>query len=162
MLHNAKVTGAVHLRISMDATTLADRLAISDAITRLFVYTDRRDWNGLLDEVFTEQVEFDMSAFGDTPGPRSARAIVDGWNTGFQGLDAVHHQAGNHLIDLRGDRATVHADAIAMHAKNSATKGRTRTFVGSYTIGLVRTARGWRIDGFTYHLKFADGNVDLV
>lgn len=145
----------------MDTSTLSDHLAIRDTITRLFVYTDRRHWNGLLDEVFTEQVDFDMSAFGDTPGPRPARAIVDGWYTGFQGLDAVHHQAGNYLIDLRGDRATAHADAIAMHAKNSATQGRTRTFVGSYTIGLVRTPNGWRIDGFAYHLKFIDGNADL-
>jgi hypothetical protein len=147
--------------MSSDVRDLADRLAIAETVTKLFVYTDQRRWNDLLAHVLTAEVDFDMSAFGDTAGPRTAQAIVDGWRQGFQGLDAVHHQAGNYIVDVDGNRAKVHADAIAMHSKNAATKGKTRTFVGSYDIGLTRTGDGWRIDAFAYHLKFIDGNVDL-
>jgi hypothetical protein len=102
-----------------------------------------------------------VAAFATRATSSPAVAITDAWKAGFEGLDAVHHQAGNLIIQLQGDRATVHADAIAMHAKNSATKDRTRTFVGSYTIALARAPNGWRVDRFAYHLKFADGNIDL-
>ena len=146
----------------MTAHELLDHHRIGELVTRLFVYTDQRNWNGLLNEVFAPQVHFDMSAFGDTPSLRPATAITEAWQSGFTGLDAVHHQAGNQLITLNGDAASVHADAIAMHYKAAATRGRTRTFVGSYTIGAVRTTAGWRIDRFAFHLKFMDGNVELA
>jgi hypothetical protein len=55
----------------------------------------------------------------------------------------------------------VHADAIAMHYKAATTKGHTRTLVGSYSIGAIRTAAGRRIDRFAFHLKFMDGKLDL-
>ncbi|MGV3638565.1 MAG: nuclear transport factor 2 family protein [Flavobacteriales bacterium] len=145
----------------MSTNELLDHYRIGELINRLFVYTDRRDWSGLLNEVFASDVHFDMSAFGDPPSRRPASAITEGWKAGFAGLDAVHHQAGNQLITVQGERATVHADAIAMHYKASATKGATRTFVGNYSIGVVRGASGWRIDAFTYHLKFMDGNIQL-
>src|SRR6185437_4136702 len=98
----------------------------------------------------------------DPPGPRAGREIADGWKTGLARLDAVHHQAGNHLIEIHDDRATAHADAIAVHAKNDAVHGKTRTFVGSYTLGLQRDGEAWRIDRFAYQLKVIDGNADLT
>ena len=144
-----------------DQRELSDRLAIADTITRLFVYTDQARWDDLAEHIFTDTVDFD-SGFGDPPGPRAGREIADGWQTGLAGLDAVHHQAGNHLIELHGDRATAHADAIAVHAKNDAVHGKTRTFVGSYTLGLQRDGEAWRIDRFAYQLKVIDGNADLT
>jgi hypothetical protein len=146
---------------TMTAHELLDHHHISELVTKLFVYTDRRDWNGLLNDVFTAHVHFDMSVFGDPASLRPATAITDAWKAGFADLDAVHHQNGNHLISLNGDTASIHADAIAMHYKASATKGRTRTFVGSYTMGAIRTTAGWRVDRFAYHLKFVDGNAEL-
>ena len=84
------------------------------------------------------------------------------WRTGLDDLDGVHHQAGNYLVDLEGDHAVLHADAIAVHVKNAASHGKTRTFVGSYAIGVERTAAGWRVDKFHYLLKVIDGNADLT
>lgn len=139
-----------------DLQDVVDRVAISDTITRLFVYTDQARWDELTDDVFASTVDFD-GGFGDPAGPRSGRDIVDGWRTGLAGLDAVHHQAGNHLVEIAGDRASAHADAIAVHVKNDASNGKTRTFVGSYVIGLRRTDADWRIDRFVYHLKVIDG-----
>jgi hypothetical protein len=78
------------------------------------------------------------------PGPRSVRNIAEGWRTGLAALDAVHHQAGNQLVDLDRDQAVAHADAIAVHVKNDARNGKTRTFVGSYAIDLQRTGEGRR------------------
>ncbi|HZY77784.1 MAG TPA: nuclear transport factor 2 family protein [Jatrophihabitantaceae bacterium] len=140
---------------------LADRLAISDTITRLFVYTDQGRWDELADDVFAETVEFD-SGFGDPPGPRSGRDIARGWQAGLAGLDAVHHQAGNHLVEIDGDSASAHADAIAVQVKKDAANGPSRMFVGSYALGLRRTDGAWHIDRFAFHLKVLDGNVELT
>lgn len=103
-----------------EISTVADRLAIIDVVTRMFVYTDQKRWEELLSEVFTSEV------------------------------------------DLEGDHASLHADAIAVHVKNAASHGSTRTFVGSYVIGVARAAAGWRVDKFHYLLKVIDGNADLT
>ncbi|WP_107657656.1 nuclear transport factor 2 family protein [Nocardia suismassiliense] len=144
-----------------EISTLADRLAIVDVITRLFVYTDQGRWDDLATAVFTPKVDFD-GGFGGPAGERAAADIVEDWRVGLAELDEVHHQSGNHLIELAGDTATVHADAIAVHVKNSATNGKTRTFVGSYVLGTERTPDGWRVNRFHYHLKVVDGNADLT
>lgn len=144
-----------------EISALADRLAIVDVITKMFVYTDQKRWEGLSAEVFTPKVDFD-GGFGGPVGERSAADIIADWRTGLADLDEVHHQSGNHLIDVDGDTARVHADAIAVHVKNAAVEGKTPTFVGSYSLGVERTADGWRVNRFHYHLKVIDGNADLV
>ncbi|TDP41032.1 hypothetical protein DFR75_101130 [Nocardia ignorata] len=45
---------------------------------------------------------------------------------------------------------------------NSATNGKTRTFIGSYALTARRTAAGWRISKFHYLLKVIEGNADLT
>ncbi len=110
-----------------EISTLADRLAIIDVITKMFVYTDQKRWEDLAAEVFTPSVDFD-GGFGGPVGERAAADIIADWRTGLADLDGVHHQSGNHLIDLNGDTARVHADAIAVHVKNAAVEGKTRTF----------------------------------
>ncbi|MEV6428304.1 nuclear transport factor 2 family protein [Nocardia sp. NPDC051463] len=144
-----------------ESSSLADRFAIVDVLTRMFVYTDQKRWDDLLDVVFTPKVDFD-GGFGGPVGIRDAADIVGDWRTGLSDLDAVHHQAGNYLIDLQSDHAAVHADAIAFHLKNDAVNGKTRTFIGSYTLGAERTASGWRVNRFHYHLKVIEGNADLT
>ncbi|AKU14953.1 nuclear transport factor 2 family protein [Luteipulveratus mongoliensis] len=140
---------------------IADRLAISELVTKLFVYTDQARWDDLVNEVFTPEVFFD-GGFGDPAATVEARTIADGWKVGLADLDSCHHQSGNQLIEIDGDTAAIHADAIAVHSKESATKGKTRTFIGSYDIGAQRTDSGWRLDKFVYDLKIVDGNADLT
>jgi hypothetical protein len=75
-----------------------DKLSVWEQIievaNKLFVYTDNRQWKKLLDEVFTGSVLFDMSsAGGGDPVTISAKEVCDKWEKGFEGIDAVHHQA---------------------------------------------------------------------
>lgn len=142
--------------------TPADKVAITEVINQLFVYTDFRNWQKIIDLVFTDEVMLDMSSAG---GPHAtilkSAAICQQWEQAFTGLDAIHHQAGNYIIDTNGKTATVIAYAIASHYKASALKGHTRTFVGSYDLKLVLTANGWRISHLTYLLKYTEGNGTL-
>jgi len=130
---------------------------------KLFIYTDHQQWAKLLAEVFTENVLFDMSSLGrGEPEKMLATSICDMWRAGFAGIDRVHHQSGNFLVNFSGDdSAEIFCYAIALHYKNDATKGKTRQFVGSYNLHAVLTDVGWRLNAFKYNVKFIDGNTEL-
>jgi hypothetical protein len=142
--------------------TFTTREQIIETVNRLFVYTDYREWQKLQTEVFTPTVHFDMSSLGaGAAKDLAAGEICAMWETGFAGIDAVHHHSGNFLVTVNGEAATVFCYAIASHYKAAATQGHTREFVGSYDLGLQRTADGWRISSFRYNVKYTSGNMEL-
>ena len=149
----------VELQATENMTT---REQIIETVNKLFIYTDYREWEKLQNEVFTENVHLDMSSLGAEPMDTTAREICEMWNTGFKDIDAVNHLGGNYLVELiADDKAKVFAYATATHFKQSATKGQTREFVGSYDLELELTDSGWRIYSFTYNLKYMSGNATL-
>jgi hypothetical protein len=146
----------------MTAEQLADRMEISELANKLFMYCDARQWPRMLDEVLAETIWFDASSAGaGAPASMAARAVCEMWNEGFAGIDAIHHQAGHYLVEFTKGGADIFAYAVATHYKKAATKGSTRTFVGSYDLKAVRTAGGWRLTQFKYNLKYIDGNTSL-
>ena len=94
---------------------LVEKQAVEEVITRLFVATDGRDWR-TVEACLAERVIFDMSSMGAGPAVQMAASeIVDGWETALRPFEAVHHQAGNHLTAIQGDRATASCYGIAIH-----------------------------------------------
>ena len=144
----------------MDKFSVRDE--IIETINKLFVFTDTRRWEELQFEVFANLVMFDTTSVGGVKEELSAKAICEMWAKDFAGLDHVHHHAGNYLVHLHDATAHVTCYATATHYKASALKGKTRDFVGSYDIRLMKGASGWRIYEFSYMLKFITGNTDLV
>lgn len=146
----------------MNDNNCATKVELTELANKLFMYTDGRQWQELLDEVFTDSVWFDMqSAGGGEPKNLKATEICAAWKEGLSQLDAVHHQAGHYLINIHDYGADIYGYAVALHLKQSATKGRTRTFVGSYDLKATETPNGWRLSQFKYNLKYIDGNVGL-
>jgi hypothetical protein len=146
----------------MNASTLADKLELQELANKLFMYTDNKQWDLLKEEVFTTNVWFDMKSAGaGEPSSIKASAICEMWAKGFEGLDAVHHQAGHYLVNADESSADIFAYAVALHYKQAATKGKSRSFVGSYDLKAVRLDKGWRLNQFKYNLKFIDGNAML-
>jgi hypothetical protein len=142
---------------------MSKREAVIEVVNRLFIFTDQQEWELLLKDVFAETVMFDMSSAGGEPAKRiKASEICSMWKDGFNGLDHIHHQAGNYLVTIREDvNAEVFCYAIATHFKKDAKNGNLREFVGSYDVMLTFTDQGWRINGFRYNLKYVHGNVTL-
>jgi hypothetical protein len=134
---------------------------IVEVINKLFVYTDMQEWEKLQNEVFSDDVFFDMSSMGGLGSETTSKAICETWRNGFAGIDAVNHLAGNYLVQVHDVTASVLAYATATHYKESATKGKTRDYVGNYNISLMRHGIGWRIYEFKYNLKFTSGNINL-
>jgi hypothetical protein len=146
----------------MEAKSKRDE--IIEIVNKLFIYTDNRQWKKLISEVFKENVNFDMTSMGaGDASEMKATEICKMWQTGFDGIDVVHHQAGNFLVKLKEEdtSAEVFCYATASHYKEAAREGKTREFVGSYDIHLVLTDYGWRIDSFKYNLKYSKGNTSL-
>ncbi|MDD1770613.1 MAG: nuclear transport factor 2 family protein [Methanomassiliicoccales archaeon] len=145
-----------------EAQALVERRRIEDVVTRLFVFTDRLDWENVLDKCFDAEVLFDMSSLnGEGARKVSAKEITDGWEVGLRPLKAVHHQMGNLLVTLSGVHATATCYATATHYLPSGKGESTKTFYGSYELGLARTIRGWHVDSLRYLSKFVTGNTML-
>lgn len=134
---------------------------LTELVNKLFIYTDELQWEKLLTEVFSEKLWFDMTSLGGEASEVTAKSITEMWDTAFQEIDSINHLGGNYLIKIEGGQATVFAYATATHYKESATNGKTREFVGTYDIKAYNTSRGWRINSFTYNLKYMTGNLDL-
>ena len=144
-----------------DVKTLADKQQIVEVLTDLFVATDRRDWAGVK-ACLADEVLFDMSSLGGPPAARTAGAdIAASWEKGLAPLTAIHHQAGNFRVWLRGDDADAFCYGIALHYRPNASGRNTRTFVGSYDFGLRRSEGRWRIARFKFEAKWIEGNLDL-
>lgn len=149
-------------KFDMDSKAVSDKIELYELANKLFMYVDAQQWDKVLSEVFTEQIWFDMqSAGGGEPKNLSAKDICAMWKEGFSGLDAVHHQGGQYLIDINSTEASIFGYAVAFHYKQSAKNGNTRTFVGSYDLKAAKTNNGWRLNQFKYNLKYIDGNSTL-
>lgn len=134
---------------------------IIEIVNKLFIYTDEQKWDQLQNEVFTKEIWFDMSSMGGEAKDITAKEVCEMWQKGFEGIDAVNHLSGNHLVTIDGADAEVFAYATATHYKKAAQQGNTRTFVGTYNIHLMQTQHGWRINAFKYNLKYVEGNMEL-
>jgi hypothetical protein len=140
------------------------RQAVEDAVVRMFVATDERDW-ATLETCFTDPFTLDMTSMvGGAPATMTPAQVVAVWRQGFEPLDQVHHQIGNLRTTLDPQtpgRARVRCYGTAHHYRAQASDGKTRTFVGTYEIDLVDAAAGWRIERLAFLLKFIDGNLRL-
>jgi len=101
------------------------------------------------------------SLSGREPSWVTPEFIISGWEEGLKDLLAVHHQIGNSLVQVLGSTASLTCYGIAIHYLPNPSGRKTRTFVGSSDIRLVRKKGAWKIDGFAYHSKFVLGNLNL-
>jgi len=142
-------------------TQLIGQNDVIAAANRLFICTDDRDWP-CVRNVFAPEVLFDMTSLaGGQPGKKTPQQITDMWEQGLKSVQAIHHQAGNYQVAIRGNEADLFCYGIAYHYLPNPTNQNTRVFVGSYDLHLVKGDAGWKIDRFKFNLKFIDGNKDL-
>jgi 3-phenylpropionate/cinnamic acid dioxygenase small subunit len=140
---------------------LLEKDKIIETINSLFVFTDNRDWKAV-ENCFADKVHFDMTSMGaEKVEVLEPKQIAQMWDEGFNSLEAIHHQAGNHKVEIRENKAIAFCYGIASHYKKTESGKNTRTFVGSYNFHLSKNNERWKIDSFKFNLKYVDGNVDL-
>lgn len=134
-----------------------ERDRVIEAVTTVFIEADRRDW-AAVQSCFADDVFFDLSAScGGPPGMTTPGRIAQAWTEGTKELKASHHQAGNFLVHIKKDTATVFCYGITFHYLADLPKQDIRTYVGSYEFHLARSEQGWRIDTMVYHPRFVIG-----
>jgi hypothetical protein len=145
-----------------NSETLLTRLEIEDAVVRMFVATDERDWP-TLESCFTEPFVLDMTSLvGGTPLTMTPKQVAAAWAEGFKPLDHVHHQVGNFRTTINGNNALVRCYGVAFHHRTQVAQAlKSRVFVGTYEIRLVKAAGRWLINELKFLLKFIDGNLEL-
>ena len=141
---------------------VASRLAVEDAVVRMFVATDERDWPAL-EACFTDPFTLDMTSLaGGSPATTTPGQVASAWAEGFKPLSHVHHQVGNFQTTVTGQNATVRCYGVAFHHRGGVlARLKSRIFVGTYVLGLVVRADRWQINELTFKLKFIDGNLEL-
>lgn len=92
---------------------LLEKEQVIETVTRLFIHTDRLEWDQVK-AVFAPNVLFDMTSMaGGEPVTLSSQQIVDSWDTGLKPLKAVHHQIDNFLVTIKGQEAEVFCYGMA-------------------------------------------------
>jgi len=141
--------------------SLTQRLAVEDAVVRMFVATDERDWP-TLESCFTDPFILDMTSMvGGQPTTMTPKQVAQAWSDGFKPLDHVHHQIGNLRTEVSEGKALVKCYGVALHHRAKSQGLKTRIFVGTYEIDLIPMSDQWRISRLMYKLKFIDGNLQL-
>ncbi len=144
------------------AQRLTVRAAAQEAVTRVFVNADRRDWDALA-HVLAETVDLDYSALtGGAPARISGSEVIEAWRGSLGGFDATQHLLGSFLIDVLGsDEAGVRFYGQATHLLDTPHGERTWTIAAHYE-ATVREQDGWRVNALTLHLDWAAGNQQLA
>jgi hypothetical protein len=80
--------------------TVREKDQAIDVVTRLFIHT-ATGIGKRSRPLFTPSVLFDMTSIaGGQPSISTSQQIVDEWNKGLKPMKAIHHQAGNFLVDI--------------------------------------------------------------
>ncbi len=159
------IVAAVPVQAGGETVAALERLVatqeVIDTVNRLFIRTDQRDWREVA-KVFAPEVRFDMTSLGaEKPEVLTPSQITTAWENGLKHLKAIHHQAGNYVVDFDSGGATVFCYGIASHYLPNPSGKNVRIFVGSYDLHLKKAGGSWLIDAFKFNLKYIDGNPNL-
>lgn len=135
--------------------------AVNRVVTQMFVATDQHQWN-VVEACFGAQVVLDYSSFTQQPAATLApQQITGAWKGVLPGFEHTHHQLGNFLTTVQGNKAQVFCYGTATHfLKNE--KGNLWTVVGSYDFELQQENGSWKIIHMKFNFKYQTGNEGLA
>lgn len=135
--------------------------APQEVVVGLFMATDERNWDQVKGS-FNAQVTLDYSSMNGNPASElTPDQIVDAWKGILPGFESTHHQIGNIMTSVTGDKAHVFCYGTASHYLQD-DGGNLWTVVGTYDFELIKNQAGmWKIDAMKFNFKFQSGNTSL-
>lgn len=138
-----------------------DKIEIMEAINRLFVAVDKRNWKEVKDG-FSDEVLLDYTSMtGGKPALLKPDQIIDSWKSILPGFDKTHHQVSNYIIALKGNSASLICYGTATHYLRNESNNNIWTVVGSYDFEVVKVAGVSKVTGMKFNLSYIDGNAAL-
>lgn len=147
----ARYIPPVRLYGGMDSPTLADRIEITDLLTRYATAVDSKDW-ALYRSVFTADAHIDYSTAGGPVGDRES--VVARLTEQLNLFTCTQHFISNIAVELDGDSAKVRA---MFFNPMIVSPGKQFTCGGWYNHDLVRTPDGWRSARLIEEAAWFDG-----
>ncbi|MEU8545405.1 nuclear transport factor 2 family protein [Streptomyces roseoverticillatus] len=137
---------------------LGDRAAVNELLDRYIVLLDNQDENGFdgswPSTVFTDDVRM-IFPVGACEGLSDVARLHFVAKNRF---DRSLHVSSNHIVTLDGDRADVRLHVLATHVHHPGPENRPNFDIGGYYEGeAVRTAVGWRLRTWAFHLVWSTG-----
>lgn len=132
----------------------ADRVEITEVLSRYAQYVDERAWDRL-DEVFAPGAIVDFTNNG---GERNTYPEITAYlEQSLSIFAAIQHYQTNFAIDVDGDVATARNYVVTQMV--SIVDGADQTLMdgGYYDSALVRTPEGWRLKEYVASLVWLDG-----
>jgi hypothetical protein len=138
-----------------------DSLGVIEAVNKLFIYVDNREWEKVM-SIFYNTVLLDYTSMaGGVPADLSSRQIIDSWKGVMPGFDKTHHQLGNYLTEGDSLVHKVFCYGTATHYLANESGNNIWTVVGSYDFQLKKYDGVWRVTMMKFNLKYIDGNKQL-
>lgn len=142
-------------RLSDHAAIVALRVAFGHAL-------DIRDF-AALGQIFTSDIDVDLSAFGVPAGHMTLQDLVAVFRHSFRHEHVDTFQSyTNFQVWLHGDQATMISLLHGHHAGDGFEGGQTFDIRARYHDRLVRTVDGWRISGMKLEVISIEGNLAIV
>lgn len=137
------------------------RQIIEDVVTKMFVFNDEHNWEGL-ESVFAPEVKMlHLLEGNETEHIMTPKEIVVAWRPIMEKFQSVHHQIGNMLTTIDGDTATVTCYGTSTHHKEDPA-GSIWNVVGTYEFKLKQLNGEWKIADEVFKCKYQTGNLNLV
>lgn len=146
---------------TINTTELADRMQISDLLSRYFAAVDDKC-------IDMKIVKATFASDGKIVRPNGSalagwKDIHDGQNKSFARFRATHHVVTDPIIDIEGDKAKLRANITAMHLWNfneSDPNSLESHFVagGIFSAIAIRTSDGWRISELSNRNTWRSGD----
>ena len=136
---------------------MEDYIEIIETVHKSMSYANSHNWDGLLNEVFADEVTQDDSSYPGAPSAYTMNAVekTNQWKNAFTSFKHTHHQMGNEVVSINGEVAKVSGHVIAHHYKND---NSIWTVISTFDYQLKKLSRGWRVTHLTQHFKFEIGN----
>lgn len=133
---------------------------VNTRVTELFVATDNRNWEKVV-RIFAPKVILDYSSMnGNPPSELTPNQIIEAWKGILPGFESTHHQLGNFITEINGNKASLFCYGTATHYLTDE-KGNLWTVVGSYNFDLEKMNNQWRVTSMKFNFKYQDGNTSL-
>ena len=158
---NKKVVEQKKQNMTADTTELADRMQISELLSRYFAAVDDKCIDmKIIKATFTsdgKMVRPDGSALAGWEN------ILDGQNKSFARFRATYHVITDSVIDIEGNKAKLRANMTAMHLWNfneTDPNSLESHFVAGGVLSAIaiRTSDGWRINEVSNHNTWRTGD----
>ena len=138
-----------------------DIIKVQETVTKLFVNTDAKNWNGV-EAQFAARVTLDYQSMTGNPASElNPKAITSAWKTVLPGFTKTQHQIGNFITEINDTKAHVFCYGTATHYLEDE-NGNVWTVVGSYDFDVEKIDHQWKITKMKFNYKYQDGNTDLV